>query len=104
MITKSDDIIVAYTHPAGVDIRYSDEAVIEQSLPLQLKDLAGWTVRMFRRGSFGSETKGVDVLVDSVDGRGSEHVLKVHMIDDVGEAMVEHTYVPVSAISTLVVL
>jgi hypothetical protein len=84
----------------GIDICYSDTAVVEESIPLQLRDLNGYNVNIRRRGSWGSTVHGFDARIQLVN---NEH-MTVNLLDDMGEPMHEAIAVKLDDILKIEVL
>jgi hypothetical protein len=102
MIRKNaDGLVISYTHPLGMDICYSPAAVIEESMPLQIRDLIDFCVNIRRRGgSWNSSVHGFDVRIESIT---NNHMV-VNLLDDMGEPMYETTNINLEDIIKIEVL
>lgn len=102
MIRKNaDGLVVSYTHPLGIDICYSPAAVIEEAIPLQIRDLVDFCVNIRRRGgSWNSSVHGFNVQIESIN---NEYMV-VRLLDDTGEAMNEATSIRLQDIIKIEIL
>ena len=90
-----DDIVRSYVHPSGITVRYVEDAVVEESIPLRLCDLENYKGILLRKDCLYP----IPVEIVRVSVGNSSMVVK--MLDDTGEALDESVSVQFTDISGL---